>query len=136
MTKDLQGNQDPHEQPSEPKAPSEAMVASGLMRQFYRRGKDKLKGYYFDCSSYKQADKYCHHHQTINEYIEKAFTNSGDIRVTLVACCSIAQVSQDEKMSSRHIILTACPTNKLANMSPQPKSSMNILTRPTPIVVT
>ena len=46
-------------------------------------GIDDLKGYYYDCSSYKQADRFVTTSKEINDYVGKNYSNGGDVRHTL-----------------------------------------------------
>ena len=46
-------------------------------------GIDDLKGFYYDCSSYKQADRFVTTSKEINDYVGKNYSNGGDVRHTL-----------------------------------------------------
>ena len=44
---------------------------------------EELKTHYYDCSSYKQADRYVTTTKAIKEYVGKNYSNGEDIRATL-----------------------------------------------------
>ena len=56
---------------------------SNILTSSFSGGIDELKGHYYDCSSYKQADKFVTTTKAIKEYVGKNYTNGGDIRATL-----------------------------------------------------
>ena len=45
---------------------------------------DALKGHTFDCSDYKQADKYATTLKRISEYVGSEFKNGGDVRTSIL----------------------------------------------------
>ena len=56
---------------------------STLHSTSFTGGIDELKSHYYDCSSYKQADRYVTTTKAIKEYVGKNYSNGGDIRATL-----------------------------------------------------
>ena len=56
---------------------------SNILTSSYSGGIEELKGHYYDCSSYKQADKFVTTTKAIKEYVGKNYSNGGDIRATL-----------------------------------------------------
>ena len=56
---------------------------SNVLSSSFSGGIEDLKSHYYDCSSYKQADKFVTTTKAIKKYGGKNYSNGGDIRATL-----------------------------------------------------